>query len=605
MNIKSSAINKNCTNNYILEEIIKSFFILLFSSYFIFNTGEFLELTLKSAAYGLLIVIILQSAWLVRIILLNYSNIKIKQLISIVALSILTGIITCSINRPDIDDSVYASKAVFYVENPDSTLDKSITWIAGTKSKINSFDFQYYETTQSALAYLLGVKYLSVYHILMPFIIGSLAFLSIYLLLGCFHENEGIKIIGSVWMIVIYLIYGAEHRSLGNFTIARAFQGKAVLFYLGFYVWTYFSIKFFERKNKKDMAILSIIGVALTALTSTTFFYLPFLSGILYVAYYFSKRYMCNVRILKIGLLYAITLMPLIIIAINYRRIAMEYFPMGSTINAGFSQDFWVQLSYVFGLRDLLEPTLLFASFIIVALYSRHKIFFIVWVLLPCLTILNPYTSNFIMKNFTTENAYWRLFYILPIPLVTIVSLCTVIEKMNSKIFGQILTSIFLISLLTISSGKVLRKENNANFELFSIKMNEHINSVVIEISDGTIPGTMFAPLELASNLVIYTSKYKQYYGREDFYDLTLQKYNVEDGLLERKLTAKYLYGDLESSAYKDIFHKFIKVNRPDYVVLKKGAINTIESTSILIKEKYHDKGLESNVYKLFEANRV
>jgi hypothetical protein len=77
-----------------------------------------------------------------------------------------TGFLASSINRPNIDDAVYATKAVFYLENPDQQLDKAINWIEGLPATTEVPAFQYYETIQAALAHLFGLPYLDLYHVI-------------------------------------------------------------------------------------------------------------------------------------------------------------------------------------------------------------------------------------------------------------------------------------------------------------------------------------------------------------------------------------------------------------------------------------------------------
>src|SRR3546814_675565 len=108
------------------------------------------------------------------------------------------GFLAASINRPDIDDSIYVPKAVFYLANPDRPLDLTITWLAGLPRPVEALDLQYYETIQAALAKLFGVHFLSVYHIAFPFIAAFLMSISMLLFFSVFERRKWACLAGQI-----------------------------------------------------------------------------------------------------------------------------------------------------------------------------------------------------------------------------------------------------------------------------------------------------------------------------------------------------------------------------------------------------------------------
>lgn len=569
-----------------IELLLASFYVFLVAGFVVFSIGIKTPISFGSASNIIGVVFILLVIFWGSILSRkeNYVAGALKQKSSILMFlsAITTGLITSSINRPDIDDSVYAPKAVFYTENPSDLVNNSITWIAGIPTEANSFVFQYYEVLQASLSWLLGVHFLTLYHVIFPFLVGFLAFCSIYLLLGLFYQETRIRLAGAIFLVMLALLLGETHRTYGNLSIARAFHGKFVLFYLGFYSWVYFSIKYFNEKKLRQIFHLSIVSIALTTLTTTTFIYVPFLSLAVYFAFFLSRGELFSRSALKVGTGYFIALLPTAILALNFRQEAQKVMPAGSSINSGFSADFFDQIGYLINTNFPFTPFIFVASLVFACLFSPHRKFFILWTLIPFVLLLNPVVSSFIIRHITTENAYWRMFYLLPFPLISAIAFCSLAHKVRE--FKIIVSSTFLLlgGLIFVSPSSVFRLENGAKFDFLSYKIHEPIRSYVNEFAKSMAPGSVFAPLEVSSNLVIYTSKFPQYYLREDYLGLVIGKYLDASNALERNLTAGYLYGSSTDPAARDAFHRFISQNKPDYLILNSHSLNSAEASSYL-----------------------
>jgi len=589
----------------LIERLLSFFYIFLAGGFVVFSLGREMHATFRSASYVLAAFLIISLIFyaVISIYKKNYGkgvSSHHRAQILLVVLSIAAGLLTASINRPDIDDSVYAPKAVFYTENPDSLLSNSITWVAGLPQHANSFVFQYYETLQASLAWIFGANFLAIYHVAFPFLVGFLAFCSIYLLIGLFHREVHIKLAGAVFLVMLALLLGETHRAYGNFTIARAFQGKSVLFFLGFYSWTYFSLRYFSEFKIRQVFFLATVGVALTALTTTALIYVPFLSLTLYLSFFASRGTLFSADSLRVGAGYFVALLPTAVLALMFREEALKVMPAGSSINSGFPSNFLGQIHLLVSRDFPISPFLFVLSFFLIVRLSEHRKFFVLWILIPLVLFLNPFVSGFVIRHITTENAYWRMFYLLPFPLIAAVAFCDLLKNTKKFQVTASVTFVILFALIFVSPSSVFRRDNSASFELLSYKIHEPIRSFVENFKQSFSPGTCLAPVEVSSNLVIYTSKFPQYYLREDYLSFIVENYLGKNNAQERVLAANYLYASSAADEAKAAFHRMISQDIPDYVVLSPYSSNTTEASGYLSSAGYHSTNFQDSGYQVW-----
>lgn len=591
-----------------IELLLASFYFLLVTAFLVFSIGLRTSITFRSASCFVGAVAVMTVIFFGTILVKERNaienSLKQRHVVFVFLLALMAGILASSVNRPDIDDSVYTPKAVFYTENPDEIIDNSITWVAGLPAEANSFVFQYYETMQASLSWIFGVHFLVVYHIAFPFVVGFLAFCSVYLLLGLFYEEPRVRLAGAVLLVLLALLLGETHRTYGNLSIARAFHGKFVLFYVGFYSWTYFSLKYFLDKKRWQLFFLSIVAVASTALTTTAFIFIPFLSLALYFSFFLARRELFSFGDIRLGLGYFFALMPTALLALGFRQDAQKVMSAGSSINSGFSSDFFGQLGYLVNGDFPLTPVLFVASLVVVILFSAHRRFFVLWVILPFVLLLNPGVSGFVMENITTENAYWRMFYILPFPLLSVIAFCSVVER--SEKFGAmaLVTLVVLGASVFVLPSSVIRRDNASHLEFMSYKIHEPIRSYVKQFTEKMSPGSVFAPIEISSNIVANTSKFPQYYLREDYLGLVVGTYLGDDNVFERTQVARYLYGVSTDASARNEFLGFIGRYRPDYVILKARSINNEAVIHHLALVGYSPSIFDGFDYQIWRVNK-
>jgi Family of unknown function (DUF6077) len=523
-------------------------------------------------------------------------------LVGLLLISLCGAILSASINRPDMDDSIYVPKAVFYAENPDSVIDKSVNWIAFPDKLPTTGVFQYYEITQAAFASVLDRGYLNFYHIIFPGIVGFCMCLTMFMLLRVFESQQNIALLTMPFFILLLMALGEAHRSYGNFAIARAFQGKCMFLSVGVPAWVYFSIRYFLLQDKLSWIALAALGLGMAGATTTAMIFLPFLSLAIMASYYVNENKPdFTFSDLKLPIYYFATLIPLAAMTLDFYFYAINHISAGSSITLGFPNRFDEQRQLLTNPEYPLSSMVFVFSSAIVGLFSEYRKFFSAWILLIIALFLNPIVSDFIIKNITTETIYWRLFYLLPFPLVACVAF-SILLRGNNWIprASSVLLSVLFLYTAFWGPTSVLRPENGAVLGDAGYKISEHHLVATQEIADRIPPSSMFSPLEISSNIMLLSSHYPQFHMREDYLGLMLSSVGHAQEFNDRAKAYAYLYNKQTSESNKLSFIKIVTGKiRPNYVVVRNKSTNHEEIMKILLQEGYE---LHTNITGGYEV---
>ena len=333
-----------------LESILLLFFLFFGMSVFIIDISSYFSISFYYTSLLIFTLFVLFSLSLLGYMFVLFrSSVWDRSQTHILGLLLLVSVfgalVNVSINRPDLDDSVYVPKAVFYLENPDFPLNTDITWIASSEEIKSLSYFTYYELTQASVSLFLNSDFLFLYHIFFPCISTFLLIFSYFLLCLFFANHPKSAICGALFVILLSLVLGETHRTFGNISLARLFHGKFVFIAMAIPVWTYFTIRFFSLNDKISWLGLLFIGVASAGMTTSALVMLPFLSLILASSLIFteSKNAISLKSAYKV-LLYFCSLIPLVLIALNFRFYAIERMVYGTLINSSFPISFEGQL---------------------------------------------------------------------------------------------------------------------------------------------------------------------------------------------------------------------------------------------------------------------
>ena len=298
----------------------------------------------------------------------------------------------------------------------------------------------------------------------MPAIAGFLIPLSLFLAIVHFSDDTLSAVVGTLLTIGIILTLGETTKTFGSYSFARIFQGKAILLSLGIPLFTAFSINYFSKPSWINWMGLFIVSTGCIGLSSTTIFIIPALSSVLLLANLFSAKQYKFPMIIS----YFASLTYIVLVAFYVFFYWKAGFENLSPANQGLDASFSGRVNLFINPRAPLTPLLLIASTILVffVLRGMRRNFLLIWAFASIVMFLNPFTSPLIIEHITTANAYWRMFYIYPFPLIVGVILATLFDKTShlspsKRFFIVIVTSVILIGIILQSPTSVTFNESD------------------------------------------------------------------------------------------------------------------------------------------------
>ena len=371
-------------------------------------------------------------------------------IIILLLLAFIGSAISLGAIRPNHDDVDYISRAIYFLENYNEPVDLltrhdygliqfTLYSVLGIFGTINLFC--------AYLALILQQPFLHIYHLFLPALGGAMIPLAWFLAFSKFSEKTISAALAATAVCVFLSIDGGSHHSFGNFSFVRIWQGKAILMSIVVPLFTAFTLDYFRMPTFSRWSRLFLLLVTCTGLTSMAAFFMPFLGGLLGFSYCCAhgERWKGSLKKLFWYLSsYMYLLSASLYCYINMNETRMSY--IGSWW--WFPKTFYGQFKLVF-IDSLSYPVIalvLFTILSIVAIERSYRTFLISWILLCVTLFLNPIVFPFVTK-ITTFNAYWRLFYLLPFPLV--VGLPLIIFDRTNKLRPSVAYTVFL-TLLTI-----------------------------------------------------------------------------------------------------------------------------------------------------------
>jgi len=183
-------------------------------------------------------------------------------------------------------------------------------------------------------------------------------------------------------------------------------------------------------------------------------------------------------------------------------------------------------------------------------LKNRNRRFVVTWIVLILAFYLNPLVSPFIIEHITTPNIYWRLFYLLPFPLVIGLSGAAIslrLEAGNTTFrrltLGVVATILFAAHLFPVSPS-VFRQKPEVLVTKLSLPSYKacHLSEARKVLALAPPPGTMLAPPTVSLSLPLLTSDYPQICVRQDGISMFMAERGLEHEATQR-IRASYFLG--------------------------------------------------------------
>jgi hypothetical protein len=503
----------------------------------------------------------------------------------------LAGLAATCLHRADADDAIYLPKLVHYLSYPASTVDGSIYEI--TSSSVLKFPraaTTYYPTSyefaQGAFALLSGVDLLTVYYVIAPLLAGVIGMLAMLINIRSFGTSFRAASYSAALLVPVILLLGESHRSYGNLSLARAFQSKFAFFLFGLPIFLGVSLAFFRSRDATTWLCLLVVSVALSGMTTSALVMLPMLAIVLLAAWLITVG--GHEGWVKLGVTYAMTLVPTLLFALDYRRYAVANVGFGSALNDAFPRDFSGQ----FGLLEQGDGApislVCFGAALLVCLArAKRNAFVLTWSLLAILLYLNPLTAPWIMRFVSSENIYWRLFYLLPFPLIIGIACAKTIDSLPCAVAGckeGIAVLVLLIACLFISPTSVLREENGMRIGSPGPTLDA-LATDALGIAKLAPAGVVLAPVAVAQDMAILSAKHVQVATRADFM-ANAQRGELGENQL-RLRAALFISG--EGGRMEDMV-EVLNRDRPGTVVLARRAVSS-DVIHALVEDGLHRAG--------------
>jgi len=225
---------------------------------------------------------------------------------------------------------------------------------------------------------------------------------------------------------------------------------------------------------------------------------------------------------------YAYFLLVVFYCFVNLERTSIDYIGF-----AGWPETFEGQFKLVF-VDFWSYPTIMMVVFTVLSVIvveRSYRRFLIAWIILCVILFLNPIVFPFISSEATSLAIYWRLFYLLPFPLVIGLPM-TFLDRANNlkPVFTYLAFSgLILVSIIGNLSPHKYATFGKIPFALGQYKIDPKLESEVKKIISVSTPGSMLAPDRYSSIIPRYSPDFPQVSVRR----FTLMTHSIEHGKIK------------------------------------------------------------------------
>ncbi len=493
-----------------------------------------------------------------------------RALVWVLMACVLGALAATCLHRSDSDDVIYVPKVLHLLAHPETPMDGLIPELAHNpvlslpKAAATYYPTSY-EFIQAVFAHATGTDFLTIYYVFAPCAAAIFGVLSIILNLRLLGLSTHAAAICAVLLIPLFLLMGESHRSFGNFTLVRLYQAKCVFIFTGTQAFIAASLLFFKKPGAACWIALLVVVLAVVGVTTSALVMIPLLAIPLFVSWSCIEPHR---HVTAMSIAYGLALLPVAVFALDYRRYAFERAGFGSDLNAGFPSTFMGQIELVTGGLSSPPTLVAFALALGICLYTwriREHAFLLLWTAITVALYLNPWSAPGIMRFFTTENIYWRLFYLLPIPLTIGMAIGYGITRigLDSKAGRlQPLGALLVLGIaVTVAPTSVTRQGNDVRIASPGLTLDVYAADAHACLRFAK-PGVVLAPISLAQDMVLLSANHKLVATRADFTKNALFK--DPDDFNRRDRAVKFVTGE---GNFAQDFVDVLQREQPDTVV--------------------------------------
>lgn len=307
------------------------------------------------------------------------------------------------------DDAYYLNVVVSAVDSPDAPVLQldTLHGIAGLPIMLSVYKVVSHELLAAAVSYLTGLSAIQAYHLVLPAVFGLFLVLASARLIRWLTPGYWIWTFVAVMGLVFSV--GAKARHFG--ALLRLQHGKTVFFAVLIPLLMVYGLQFARRPNLRNWLRLGAAQVAGIGLTSTALWAGPAVGALALLS---------GIRISKKGLqTFAWGLAAsayVVAVALALRSSIESQFqvePVSSAMTIGGA---WYRT--IGG--GPVSAVCLFATLGAWCFFrnSLARRLAVVFPLATLVLLLNPYTAPFVASHVTGALTYWRVLWILPIPVL-------------------------------------------------------------------------------------------------------------------------------------------------------------------------------------------
>lgn len=484
-------------------------------------------------------------------------------LIALLACCVFGSLLSLMSHRPDSDDTFYVPNVIYYLEHPDESMGFEAHFIdSGFENEKFvayhrcSIPFEY---SQGILAYIASTHLLNIYYFLGPALFGFMIPLTWFYLISRFSLPVRSAIAGAFFTCLSLLLMGEQHRSFGNFAFNRIFQGKTVMLAVGLPFFAGLTMDFFRSRSIRTWIYLFVTSTAMIGATVSTAALIPMFAFVLAVSCSFSYLPNMKERFIR-SFSYFCTLLYPALYALSIILVSMNQLGADKAINKVWPTTFYDNICFVAGPVVTLF-VIIGTVFSIKLIQKHHRRFLALWFLLPLVCYLNPLVFPFILRYVTSPNIYWRVFYLIPFPLVVGLASAALLSKLENKnavlwyAAFTIAAAFFLATHLPTSSSSVFRsKIDVTKLNAPEYKLNKVHLARARQVLEMKPPaGSMLAVPDVSMTLVLLTSKYPQMFCRPDGIEMWMEEYNRIDEGVRRIEASFFLNGQMTRKGFESL----------------------------------------------------
>lgn len=471
-------------------------------------------------------------------------------------LAVLCAVTTLVCHREDWDDFYYLPNAVYFLEHPSRPLDFAVHFVtAGDDQPFVSPVWgisQAFELTQAAVASFTGLPLLGLYYLVVPSIIAALIPMAFFALLSGFRGADAMTVATVALAILLLGLLGEAHRAPGNFLFTRMYQGKTVVLSLGLAMFVLFLIDFWRFGSVRSWLMSACGAAACTGGSLSAVFMIPVLASLVACSYCVaspSSRW----KPLRVASASATSLYPvgwgLVLLNMNELRVGLS-----SPVNQAFPRGFWEQAALVSSPTNPVTAVVFMIGLAGMAwARPRERAFVCWWSCLVFALVLNPVVANLWIRYVTTPNAYWRLFYTLPLWLGIALTIHTALSRARSRsrLLASALVVVTTALLIGVHAWPASTSMLNYRTEIGApnLKTSEFLMTEGSRIIDVAPAGSMLAPPGFSGMIPLLTSRSPQVCVREDGVRLWLSSRGRSVEAERRIGASRFVGGDTERFA--------------------------------------------------------